>query len=235
MPTTRVPRPHVAAVPDRLYMEVPLGVDDARAVATQAVRLAQRFAPKLSGLSSSRLLPLYGDGFIGIAWSDDYVWYQETGTNPFTMRRLAGKTIPMWIDDPTGEERRRNLKAQVRRTASGKMQVLVFRRAARMGQRRQVRRGGHLVDVPASYPGAAGRIALREARLPYTTPGKKGGRIAARNIGVRWRHPGLTPRAFLLRGMTVAVAKVGVKAGTVHFASGPVTGDRSRTHSIGGP
>lgn len=235
MPPTHVPRPHAAVVPDRLYMELPVSEAEARAIATSAVNAAARIAPKLTGLSAARLTPLYGDGFIGIAWADDYVWYQETGTNPYTMRSLAGKTIPMWIDDPTGEEQRKNPRARVRRTASGKVQVLIFRRAAKLGQRRFVRqRNGAIADVPASYPGAPGRIALREARLPYTTVGKTGGRIAARNVGVRWRHPGLTPRAFLLRGLTTAARQAGLAPGVVHVALGSFTGDRSRTALVRG-
>lgn len=220
---SRVPRPSGASVPDRLYVEVALPFEEARSVAEHAVTVARRLAPKMTGASAARLYPLYGDGYIGIGWADDHVWYQEAGIRAFTMHRLAGKVVPMWLDDPTGELRRKNPKAKVRRTASGKMQVLVFRRAARHGQRRAVRRqDGTMTSVPASYPGAPGRISLREARLPYTTPGRVGGRIAAKNIGVRWRHPGLTPRSFILRALTKAAHTAGVAPGPAVASSGPL-------------
>lgn len=192
-------------VPTRMWIEMP-GQDAlaCRRLASSAADIARRNAPKMSGRSARRIRPISGVGWYGLAWSDAYVWYQEEGINPFTMRSLAGKTIPMWIDDPTGAERAKNPRARTRTTASGKTQVLIFRRAAKIGARRRVRRRGAMVDAPASYPGAPGRIAVREAAAPLTTPGRVGGRIAVRNVGVRWRHPGLAPRGFLANGLLQA-------------------------------
>jgi hypothetical protein len=165
-----------------------------------AVRIAQYSAPKLTGLGAKNIFPLWGPGYFGVHFME-HMWFQNVGVRPQTMRWLAGKTIPMWIDDPTGAERRKNPKAKTRRTESGKIQVLIFRRAALPGQRKTVKKtvGGVTItrDVPMSYPGAPGRIALREAPSPYTTPGRIAGRVAQGNVGVRWYFPGLAPRNFL--------------------------------------
>lgn len=204
------------AIPDRLIMYAPgLSADQARVVAEDATDIAQRYAPKLSGASSARMLAIHGEGWFGVQWMDDFVWYQEAGIKAFTMRKLAGKTIPMWIDDPTGIERRKNPKAEIRTTRSGKVQVLIFRKVAKMNARRTVVRHGTAVSVPASYPGAPGRIAVREAMRPWTAPGRVGGRIAMRNVGVRWRHPGLHPRSFIYRGLAQAAYSNGVPLGEI--------------------
>lgn len=210
-------------VPDRIYMVVKgLNYADARDLAHAAVLVAQHVSPKLSTASSGRFEPIWGDDYFGVRWVDRYVWSQERGIRAFTMRRLAGKTVPMWIDDPTGQLRRENPRAQTRLTASGRAQTLIFRRAAREGQRKTVVRDGVRVDVPASYPGAPGRIALREARRPWTSAGRVGGRIARGNVGVRWRHPGLTPRGFLRRGLMETAARHGIPPGPILASLGAV-------------
>lgn len=195
--------------PDRILVAAP-GVDRrvARRLADDALRQARLHIPKLTGRASRGLRAVYGDGWFGIRWDVDYAWFQEAGRRPQTMRYLAGRVVPMWIDDPTGEERRKNPRARVRTTASGKRQVLIFRKAARIGQRKRVRRvdaRGRVTvrDVPASYPGAPGRIARRypeTGHIARTTPP---------HVGVRWRHPGLLPREFV----TYALANVGRAAG----------------------
>jgi hypothetical protein len=207
----------IAENPDRLIMLVPnLSGAKARAAANAAVREARRVMPKLSGQSASRIFPLYGKGFFGIGFADSYVWFQENGIRPFTMYNLAGKTIPMWVNDPTGTERQRNPKAKTRVTMSGVTQVLIFRKVAQIGQTKTVTRRSRLtgtvekVQTPASYPGAPGRIGRREAAAPYTTPGKTGGQIASGNVGVRWRHPGLAPRKFLNHSITMAAQWQGI-------------------------
>lgn len=202
--------------PDRMIMLVDgLSGPRARNMANTAVREARRVMPKLTGQSASRLNPLYGSGFFGLAWQDSWVWFQEQGIRPFTMLSLAGKTIPMWVDDPTGTEREKDPRAQTRITLSGKVQVLIFRRAAMPGQR--VTRRRKVADgtweeysAPASYPGAPGRISRRQAAQPWTTPGKTGGQIASGNVGVRWRHPGLAPRRFLNHAMSLAAQQGGI-------------------------
>ena len=156
--------------PDRLIMLVPnLKGGRARRLANDAVSQARFIMPKLTGASASRLFPLYGAGYFGIGWLDSYIWYQENGIRPFTMFSLQGKTIPMWVDDPTGQLASQNPRARTRVTMSGKPQVLIFRKAARLGQRRTVRRkvaSGTYEEysVPMSYPGAPGRVgAARQA------------------------------------------------------------------------
>lgn len=197
--------------PDRLIIYMPgLRPSLARKVANDAVRLARQRMPKLSGRGARTLQPLYGKDFYGIFFGLPYLFFQENGIRPFTMTALQGKVIPMWIDDPTGQERIKNPKAKVRVTASGKTQVLIFRKAAMKGQTTTKKRKNPVtgqmetVYVPASYPGAAGRIGKREAKAPLTRQGKVGGRIAAGNVGVRWRHPGLSPRLFMNSSLTLA-------------------------------
>lgn len=201
--------------PDRMIMLVPkMTGPRARRVANDAVNQARRLMPKMTGRAAQRMVPVYGYGYFGIAWQDPYVFFQENGIRPFTMFKLAGKTIPMWIDDPGGAERQKNPKARVRTTLSGKTQVLIFRRAANLGQTRTTRTrvAGQWESrtVPMSYPGAPGRIGRREAGKPWTTEGRTGGQIAQGNIGVRWRHPGLAPRKFLNRAMTMAAQRGGI-------------------------
>lgn len=210
--------------PDRLIMLVPgLRGPRARNMANAAVREARRVMPKLTGRAASRLFPLYGSGFFGVGWADQYTWFQEQGIRAFTMASLAGKTIPMWVDDPTGTERERNPRAKTRVTLSGKVQVLIFRKAAiqgaRVTRRRKVADGTwEEYSAPASYPGAPGRIGRREAGRPSTTPGRTGGAIARGNVGVRWRHPGLAPRKFLNHAMALAAEQGGIIPERVYAA-----------------
>jgi hypothetical protein len=207
----------IAAQPDRLIMVVPrLSGRRARSVANEAVRITRTLMPKLTGQAYSRIFPLYGAGYFGVGFLDNYLWFQENGIRPFTMVALAGKTIPMWVNDPTGTEHQRNPKAPTRVTMSGIPQVLIFRRVARIGQTRVVRTGsktsGEVTErtVPMSYPGAPGRIGKREAGQPLTTPGRSGGAIAQGNVGVRWRHPGLQPRKFMNHAITLAAQQGGI-------------------------
>jgi len=202
--------------PDRLIMRVG-GLSGARArnVANEAARIGRQLAPKLSGQMASRLFPLYGKEYFGVGWLDSYAWFQEQGISPFTMVALAGKTIPMWIDDPYGTLAQENPRAQTRITVSGRTQVLIFRRAAQLGARKTIRtktaEGRYEErEVPMSYPGAPGRIGRRQSPQPWTTPGKVGGQIAPGNIGVRWRHPGLAPRLFLNHAITSAAQHAGI-------------------------
>jgi hypothetical protein len=220
------PEIRVAETPDRIIMIVPgLSGTKARSVAQSAVREARRKMPKMSGASAARLQPLYGKGYFGIWWADSYVWFQDHGIQPFTMKSLAGKTIPMWVDDPTGQERAKNPKAKTRVTMSGKTQVLIFRRAANIGQRitkykRDPKTGQRIIvsDKPASYPGAPGRIGVRETGSPFTRSGKVAGQIAKGNVGVRWRHPGIAPRLFLNNAVTLAAQWYGILPVRVYLA-----------------
>ena len=215
----------ISATPDRMIMLVPdLSGAKARTIANAAVREARRKMPKLTGSSMRKIYPLYGRGYFGIGFQDPIIWYQDHGIRPFTMTALAGKTIPMWIDDPTGTERSKNPKARTRTTASGKTQVLIFRRAAQIGATKVVKRRNKVTGTweatttPASYPGAPGRIGTRQAAQPWTTPGKRGGQIAPGNVGVRWRHPGLPPKGFLNNAITLAAQWYGILPIRVYVA-----------------
>lgn len=223
MTNPAVPRSHASpsnpnAVPNRVYMEVPGATSvQCHALAISAVFHARSQMPKMTGAGARSLRPLWGEGFFGITWDDPYVWFQEVGIHPFTMKRLAGKIIPMWVPDPTGEMRRKNPKAKTKRSEDGRTFVLIFRKAAKQGERRKVtQKDGSVRDVPASYPGAPGRIAVREMARPHTTVGKIAGAVAQRNVGVRWRHPGLTPRSFLHHGMVQAALTAGYAPGQVY-------------------
>lgn len=189
----------------------------ARAAANQATAEARRKMPKLTGESAKRIQPIYGKDYFGIRWADSYVWFQEHGISAFTMNNLQGKTIPMWVDDVSGKERQKNPQIKTRVTASGKTQVLIFRKAAMKGTRIKKYRRNPVTglrelasDKPASYPGAPGRIGVRESGSPLTSPGRVAGAVARGNVGVRWRHPGLAPRLFLNNGMLIGAQRAGV-------------------------
>lgn len=204
-------------IPELMYASVPqLPMAKAYSLAVMATEKAQSLAPKGflakgSGGMASRFVPYYGQGYFGVRWVDNYVWFQEHGAQPFTMKNLAGKTIPMWIKDPTGKERKDNPKAKTRVTESGITEVLIFRKAAKQGATKTITtKYGNQKKVPASYPGAAGRIAIREARHPYTAPGKIASAIASKNVGVRWRNPGLQGRHFIQHGIEQAASQHGI-------------------------
>lgn len=186
--------------PGYVYINAPgYSALQCRQMANQALLHARAIAPKLTGQSAKFLRPVSGEGWFGITWPTrfDYVWIQEGGSRPFTMRSLAGRTVPMWINDPTGKVARENPKSETRVTASGKRQVKIFRKVAKIGQRKReaVRdASGRLIrwrNVPASYPGAPGRIARRDTRGRIVTYPPSG------HAGVRWRNPGIHPRQFM--------------------------------------
>ena len=204
--------------PDRAIMLVSeLSKEEAHTLAKEAVMEARKNMPKLTGEAASRLEPIYGTGFFGIYWPDNYTWFQDHGIKAFTMNSLQGKLIPMWVADPTGAERQKNPKIKVRVTEDGRTQVLIFRRAAMKGAKKQVfkkdRKTGKqvLTETPASYPGAPGRINTRQVAGALSPSGAKiGGQIAAGNVGVRWRHPGLSSRMFINNGITMAAQRNGI-------------------------
>ena len=212
--------------PDRVVMLADgLNPNRARNIANEAVREARTKMPKMSGDSARRLQPIYGKGFFGIYFPDSVVWFQDHGIRPFTMNNLQGKTIPMWIDDPTGAERAKNPKAKTRTTASGKVQVLIFRKVAKRGTRvvrtrTDAKTGIKRVveDRPGSYPGAPGRIGVRESGRPNTTSGRVAGAIGRGNGGVKWRHPGIAPRLFLNNAMTMAAQRNGILPVRIYVA-----------------
>lgn len=219
-----IPEIVLSGTPDRLVMFVPgLNPNRAMAAGNLAASESRKNMPKATGESARRIQPLYGKNYFGVRWLDPWVYYQEKGIRGFTMKSLAGKTVPMWIKDPTGQVRAKNPKAEVRTRADGVIEVKIFRKVARIGQRRQVYRTDPVTgikrlvdDKPASYPGAPGRIANREGGTP--APGKVAGQIASGNIGVRWYHPGIAPRLFLNNAMAVAAQRVGIIPVRVYVA-----------------
>jgi hypothetical protein len=164
-----------------------------RRMSINAKTYATRDAPKLSGVAAGGIKAVSGKGWFGLTWSSPVIWYQEAGTKGHTMWSLEGKTVPMWIDDSSGKERTKNPKAKVRTTKSGKTQVLIFRKASNVGR--------------------PGKISLRHPGHPHTRQGKIGGAIAQPNVGVRWRHPGLSPRNFLHNAVTQAAHDQGLQVG----------------------
>lgn len=212
MPLTEIPEIMLSQSPDRMIMFVDrLSPNKARAAANTAVAMAREKMPKMSGGSARRIQPLYGKGFFGIYFPDNYVWFQEQGVRPFTMNSLQGKTIPMWVKDADGKLRAKNPKIKTRLTEDGRTQVLIFRRAAYKGQRKMKYRTDPVTgirtvvgDTPMSYPGAPGRIGSRLGGPPNP------GQIAGGNVGVRWRHPGLAPKLFLNNAMTLAAQRYGI-------------------------
>jgi hypothetical protein len=216
-----------AGTPDRAVMVIDdLDERTAMYLAWEAVMQARQSVPRVTGRTALRLQPMWGDEYFGIWFPDNYVWFMERGTKAFTMRSIAGKTIPMWVEDPGGQLRAKNPKIKTRRTEDGRTQVLIFRRAARIGQRKTVLKKNRITgqyqstSVPASYPGAPGRITRRIPGQPFTPRGKVGGQIASNNIGVRWRHPGLQAAQHINSAIARIAFENGLLIKTVYFLDG---------------
>jgi hypothetical protein len=211
------------SVPDRAVMVVDdLGAQSAYYLAVEAVAKVRLTMPRVTGRTAMRLQPIWGEAFFGVWFPDPHVWFMEHGTKPFTMRSLAGKTIPMWVEDSGGQLRAKNPKIETRRTQDGRTQVLIFRKAARIGQRRVIRKRSRVTgayettSVPASYPGAPGRIARRIPGQPFTPRGRVGGGIATGNVGVRWRHPGLQAAQYVNSALARTAFENDLMIGTVY-------------------
>lgn len=227
---TSSPLRRLSDEPSRMYMPI-REIDDAtaRQMAEEAMYLARRVMPKLSGAAAKRLSPFYGPGFFGIAFPDTYVWFQEQGIQPFTMKNLAGKTIPMWINDPYGIERMKNPKAKTRTTDAGTLQVLIFRKAPQVGsskmvqaQRSDSKKGiakGQWIQKNRHFPGAPGRIANRKGTMtvgPLVTTFGSTGKIGKDNVSIWWRHPGLKPRLFLNYAITTTALMFGFEPTVIY-------------------
>lgn len=209
MPLLETAEISISGKPDRVIMFIPgLKPNRARSMALAALGEARRKMPKSTGYAANRMQPIWGKDFFGLTWKDSYVFFQDRGIRPFTMNNLAGKVIPMWIDDPTGAEARANPKAEKRRTENGRQQILIFRKAAKPGAVKKVAvrdRNGRLLrwrKVPAAYPGAPGRIARRSYdERRGTNSGKIAQLVPRPHVGVRWRHPGIVNREFMQHGL----------------------------------
>lgn len=187
-----------------------LAAADARRLSHAAARRARQLAPRLSGEGARSITPHHGPGFFGVRWAAEHLWHQEMGTARRTMTQLAGKTIPMWVDDPTGRLSRGDPKARSR-VVSGRRQVLVFRRAAPVGQTKLVGQPGRMTRVPAAYPGA---------RTPAGDKGQGPRPSGHRRSPVRWRHPGITGRSFLGRALRETARDAGVPSPEVYVEGG---------------
>ena len=199
-----LPERWMTQTPDRMIylMDEPIDLPYAESLSEAAVSAARDRLPKINGNLARSIQPVFGAKFWGIYFPDKIAWYLEQGTKPHTMRSLADKTIPMWVDDPDGSEAKKiGRKAKTRITEDGRSQVLIFRKAAPIGSRKWVIKNGRKVSVPRSYPGAPGRIG---------NPRSGGGRIASGNSGVRWRHPGIEPRGYLNSAMEDTVEIYGL-------------------------
>lgn len=196
--------------PDRMVMAI-AGLDpvEARYLALRAVQRARMSMPRVTGGTAKRLRPVYGKNYFGIWFPDAHVWFMEHGTSPYTMRNLAGKTVPMWVSDDDGALRAKNPKIKVRQTEDGRTQVLIFRKAAKLGaQKKMTSKWGNTYLGPASYPGAPGRISKRVPN-PSNAVGRVAGQINSGNVGVRWRHPGLGAMQFLNSALATAAFEGG--------------------------
>jgi hypothetical protein len=207
-------------VPDRMWVSAPgVSTSDCRHLAALCASRAQSIAPKVSGAGARGIKPISGDGFFGLSWDQTHLWYVEEGTAARTMRSLAGRIIPMWLPDPLGRLHREYPKNETRVTVDGRHEVLIFRRVAKIGQTKNViRRDSHgrlqVRSKPASYPGAAGRINLRQ--FPDFPNGTGNGRIMSTierpHVGVRWRHPGIVGKHFMAHSITSVCQEYGIGA-----------------------
>lgn len=203
--------------PDRLVMRAEgVAEQECQYLAIDAVYAARMTMPRVTGATANRLVPLFEEGWFGIYFPDAWTWFMEHGTEPRTMRSLAGKTIPMWVSDEDGQIRAQDKKARVRTTLDGRTQVLIFRRAAKIGQRKLTRRRNRITGdmettwTVASYPGAPGRINRRGPD----------GQIAAGNVGVRWRHPGLRSLQFLNAAIAGVAFRSNIPLTTIYATDG---------------
>ncbi len=214
-------------IPDRLYMLAPERTrSECHKMAMAAVALCVKDAPRLSGRATAGIKPYYGLAFFGVKWDRPYLWYQESGTAPHTMRNLAGKTIPMWIDDWTGDLARKNPKAKTRITANGRRQILIFRKVGKIGAKKRVAdrdSEGRIVrwrSVNQSFPGAPGRVSNRQWSPPDGTTGRISLLISRPHVGVKWRHPGLVPREFMKNSIATVGAENGLTVRDVYAVYG---------------
>lgn len=183
-----------------------------RPMHTVALRLPTSIFPFRAELERKRRYSgseIDGKGIVSIEWDGEaemqcLLVEAEDSLYVTAGYTLTHNTIPMWIDDPTGAEHRANPKAKTRITESGRRQVLIFRKAAKPGERKRVAvrdRSGRLRywrDVPKSYPGAPGRISHRGFdEVRSSTTGRIAKLVSRPHVGVRWRHPGLVGREFM--------------------------------------
>lgn len=167
----------------------------ARIVSQDAQVAARQMAPKVSGDGARGIEARWGDGWIALRVKHTRMLYSEHGTRGRVMTQLAGKVIPMWVDDSDGSIRATikpyDIGRRTRTTEDGRQQALIFRRAAPIGSRKFVRRGGRIVSVPRHYPGAPGRIDHRTGRFG----------------GVWWRHPGVRARQYLADALLISAER----------------------------
>ena len=182
--------------------DVPLEVADM--AAQEAAALAREMAPRVSGQGARGLTPAFGDGWIGIWSRQSHMLHVNEGTRPRIMTELAGKTIPMWVNDRDGSMTESIPLAKraerTRVTEDGRRQVKIFRKAAPIGSTKIVPNArGRLIQVPRAYPGARKRVS---------------GRFAGRY----WRHPGISGQQFVQDALELVASEMRFDADDVYLA-----------------
>jgi hypothetical protein len=76
-------------------VHIPLPEDLARKVSDKAVQIARQDMTGKGWKSARTLVPRASTGSVGITTSVRYLLYQESGTQPFLMKWVEGRTLPM--------------------------------------------------------------------------------------------------------------------------------------------
>lgn len=86
---------------------IPLPEDLARKISDKAVQTARQDMSGRGWKSARSLTPMAQTGLVGIRTSVRYLLYQESGTKPYLMKWVEGKTIPMGCAQGDGPHFRR--------------------------------------------------------------------------------------------------------------------------------
>jgi len=86
---------------------IPIPEDLARAVAYKAVQYARQDMTGKGWRSARTLEPMAKTGQVGIRTETRYLLYQESGTKPFLMKWVEGRTLPMGCKQGDGPHYRR--------------------------------------------------------------------------------------------------------------------------------
>lgn len=76
-------------------MKIPLPEAVARQISDRAVSKAREDMYQRGWTSMKAVLPLSGEGLIGLRTTLKFLMYQDQGTKPRVMKELEGKVIPM--------------------------------------------------------------------------------------------------------------------------------------------
>lgn len=92
---------------------IPLPEDLARKISDKAVQIARQEMQGKGWSSSRSLVPMAKTGQVGIKTSVRYLLYQESGTKPYLMKWVEGRTLPMGCKMGDGPHFRRAAKGVV--------------------------------------------------------------------------------------------------------------------------